>query len=113
MNKAGYRLHYRASSDRRPFDYRSYSHFKLNTRRLGSITQSGKLFYNEKKKDGDVLTLMMVLMKVNNYEPFLSSTTYNKLYEEEFNFTASIGYNKANEELIIQRATEFYNARSK
>ena len=70
-------------------------------------------FYNEKKKDGDVLTLMLILMKENNYEPFLSSTTYKKLYGEEYNFTAFIVYNKANEELIIKRATEFYNARSK
>lgn len=70
-------------------------------------------FYNEKKKDGDILTLMLVLMKENNYEPFFSSATYKKLYGEEYNFTAFIAYNKANEELIIKRATEFYNARTK
>jgi hypothetical protein len=70
-------------------------------------------FYNEKKKDGDVLTLMMVLMKENKYEPFLSSTSYKKLYGEDYNFNAFIVYNKANEELIIKRATEFYNAQAK
>ena len=70
-------------------------------------------FYNERKKDGDVLTLLMMLMKENKYEPFLSSTTYKKLYGDDYNFTAFVVYNKANEELIIKRATEFYNARSK
>jgi hypothetical protein len=45
-------------------------------------------FYNEKKKDGDILTLMLLLMKENNYGPFVSSATYKKLYSEEHSYIA-------------------------
>lgn len=70
-------------------------------------------FYNQSKKDGDILTLLIILMKENKYEPLVSSPTYKKLFGEEYNFNAWIAYNKANEELIIKRATEFYNGRSR
>ena len=70
-------------------------------------------FYNEKKKDGDILTLLNLLMLQNKYEPFMASPTYDKLYKEGSDYIAFIVYNKANEDLIIQRATQFYNARFK
>lgn len=70
-------------------------------------------FYNQSKKDGDILTLLIILMKDNKYEPLLSSQTYKKLYGEEYNFNAAIDYNNANEALIIKRATEFYNGLNK
>ncbi len=69
-------------------------------------------FYNEKKKDGDILALLNLLMRKNKYEPFMISQSYEKLYKGS-DYMAFIVYNKANEELIIQRATQFYNARAK
>jgi hypothetical protein len=69
--------------------------------------------YNFSKKDHDILTVLMLLMKDNNYQPFLSSTSYKKLYGEVGNYEAYLNYNKANEELIIKRAADFYNGVSK
>ncbi|HYM92602.1 MAG TPA: hypothetical protein VET23_00555, partial [Chitinophagaceae bacterium] len=36
--------------------------------------------YKLQRKDQDLLTLMMLLMKENNYTPFLNSPSYKKLY---------------------------------
>ena len=69
--------------------------------------------YNKQKKDGDILTLLNLLMLENKYDPFLKSATHNKLYTEEHNYTAFITFNKANEELIIKRANEFYTSVAK
>ena len=69
--------------------------------------------YNISKKDHDILTVLMLLMKDNNYQPFLSSASYKKLYGEVGNYRSFLNYNKANEELIIKRATDFYNGVSK
>jgi hypothetical protein len=69
--------------------------------------------YNITKKDLDILTLLMQLMKENEYEPFLESQSYKKLYSEESNYMSYLNFNKGNEELIIKRATDFYNATKK
>lgn len=68
--------------------------------------------YNVKKKDGDMLTVFMLLMRKHEFDPFIKSTSFRKLYGKEYNFTASLVYNKANEALIISRVTEFYNGLS-
>jgi hypothetical protein len=66
--------------------------------------------YNTDRKDRDILTVLMLLMEHNKYEPFMSSTSHTKLYAEGANyFQAHLVLNKANEDLIIQRATDFYN----
>jgi len=65
---------------------------------------------NKTKKDLDILTIFMLLMKENNYEPFLKSASYKKLYDAMADYQAYLNYNKANEDLIIQRVMEFYNA---
>jgi hypothetical protein len=65
--------------------------------------------YNKEKKDHYILTLLMLLMKNNQYPEFMNSTSYKKLYaQEEGEYAAYLVYNKANEDLIIQRATNFY-----
>lgn len=69
--------------------------------------------YNVTKKDHDILTLLMELMKDNEYGPFLQSATYKKLYGEESNYQDFLDFNKANEEMIIKRATDFYNGLQK
>ncbi len=65
--------------------------------------------YNTNKKDHDILTVLMLLMKENKYEPFVSSASYKKLYGTESNYQDYLVYNKANEVLILKRATDFYN----
>ena len=69
--------------------------------------------YNISKKDHDILTVLMILMKDHNYDPFLKSTSFGKLYANDANYGSYLNYNKANEELIIKRATDFYNEISK
>jgi hypothetical protein len=70
--------------------------------------------YNKDKKDHYILTVLLQLMKNNNYPEFVNSTGYKKLYrepktEEDYMTAFYLVYNKANEDLIIQRATNFYN----
>lgn len=69
--------------------------------------------YKASKKDRDILTLLMLLMRWNKYKPFVSSASYKKLYSDEYNYGSYIEYNTANEELIIKRATDFYNESNK
>jgi hypothetical protein len=64
--------------------------------------------YNTDKKDHDILTVFMLLMKNNNYKPFMASASFKKLYGEEASYQAYLDFNKANEELILKRASEFY-----
>ena len=71
-------------------------------------------FYNKEKKDHFILTVLLLLMKNNNYPEFVNSTGYKKLYREpkteaDYKVAFYLTYNKANEDLIIQRATNFYN----
>jgi hypothetical protein len=68
---------------------------------------------NSKFRDLDILSLMMELMKENEYEPFLASSSYKKLYADDADYRAYLNYNPANEALIIKRATDFYNANKK
>jgi len=68
---------------------------------------------NTAVKDLDLLSLLMLLMKDNEYEPFLLSGSYKKLYAEDTSYKTYLDYSKANEELIIKRATDFYNADKK
>jgi hypothetical protein len=65
---------------------------------------------NKKVKDLDMLTVLMNLMKDNEYETFLLSGSYKKLYAEETSYKSYLNYSEGNEDLIIKRATDFYNA---
>jgi hypothetical protein len=69
--------------------------------------------YNTDKKDHDLLTLLMILMKDNKYAPFEASATYKKLYGDDAMYSSYINFNSANEQLIIKRATDFYNGLKK
>ncbi|HEY9256520.1 hypothetical protein [Chitinophaga sp.] len=67
--------------------------------------------YNRDHKDKDILTLLMILMKNNEYTPFLTSSSYKKLFADtESSYRAFLHFNAANEELIITRANNFYHA---
>lgn len=69
--------------------------------------------YNVTKKDLDILTLLMEMMKDNEYEPFLMTPYYRKLYSEDSDYMSYLNYNKGNEGLIIKIAMEFYHAGNK
>jgi hypothetical protein len=67
-------------------------------------------FYKQQRKDQDILTVLLLLMLNNKYPPFMTSQSYNKLYAKEVNrYEAYLAGNTANQDLIIQRATDFYN----
>lgn len=68
-------------------------------------------FYNSDKKDHDILTLLMFLMKNNEYKPFMTSASFTKLYGEEGNAQTFLDFNKANEALILERANNFYKSK--
>lgn len=69
--------------------------------------------YSKTKADKDILTVLNLLMKKNEYKPFMESSSYKKLYETNDEYMAHINYNQANEELIIKRATEFHQSLKK
>lgn len=69
--------------------------------------------YKIDHKDHDILTVLIQLMKKNDYQPFMTSATYVKLYGSKSTYTSFINYNQANEDLIINRAEAFYNERKK
>ena len=68
---------------------------------------------NTTVKDLDLLSLLMILMKENEYEPFLLSGSYKKLYAENTSYQTYLNYSQGNEELIIKRAMDFYNGEKK
>ncbi len=65
--------------------------------------------YNEQKKDHDILTVLMLLMKNNAYQPFMVSASNKKLYaDQEASYKSYLNFNVENEALIIKRALDFY-----
>lgn len=69
-------------------------------------------FYKRDHKDRDILTVLLLLMKRAKYEPFVKSVTYEKLYGPNSTYLSYIQYNQANEDLIIQRIMNMFNAMS-
>lgn len=64
--------------------------------------------YLRDKKDHDILTVFLLLMKENKYQPFLTSSSFKKLYGDESDYSTFIAYNSANEKLILERVNDFY-----
>jgi len=70
--------------------------------------------YDMERKDHDILTVLLLLMKNNEYEPFLASSSNKKLYGDDSRYyEAYLVLNKANQDLIIKRATDYHNGISK
>jgi hypothetical protein len=71
--------------------------------------------YNISKKDHDILTVLILLMKNNDYQPFMESASNKKLFGSDGYavYDAFLNFNVPNEELIIKRATDFYNGQAK
>lgn len=98
---------------------KTYNRVGLNFKRIIEKVNGWELipylkevYLKSKKKDTDILTLFMILMRDNKYPPFLESSSWKKLYGNEDNYTAYIDFNTANAELIIARASDFYNTKS-
>jgi len=68
-------------------------------------------YYKENKKDKDVLTTLMLLMKKGKYADFVKSQSYKNLYGVADNYESSMAFNKANEELTLQRAQAYYHSK--
>jgi hypothetical protein len=64
--------------------------------------------YKIKRKDHDILTVLMLLMKEGKYQPFLKSTMYSKLYGNDAHWLAHLIANKANQDLIMERAMAYF-----
>lgn len=69
--------------------------------------------YKAKRYDQDILTMLMFMMKEGKFEPFMKSQSYEKLYGEQSNYRGYIEANKANQDLVCDRALAFYKSRKK
>ena len=67
--------------------------------------------YNTDRKDHDILTVLMLLMEKNKYPDFVASASYKKLYSSDAQYDAYIELNKPNEDLILQRADNFFKSK--
>jgi len=70
-------------------------------------------FYRTDKKDKDLLTVCLLLMKRGKFAPFLNSVSFKKLYGMDGNHETALDYHKANEDLIITRAMAYYKEQKK
>lgn len=67
--------------------------------------------FQRDKKDCDILTVLMTLMKEGKYKPFLESVSYKKLYgNEESSYKAFLVANGANKQLVVDRASAYYKS---
>ncbi|RYG68546.1 hypothetical protein EON80_11440 [bacterium] len=67
--------------------------------------------YRRDRKDHDILTVMLILMKDGKDIPFSKTITYRKLYGPDADFTSYIVSNRANQDLVLQRAKAYYQRR--
>lgn len=68
-------------------------------------------YYQENKKDKDVLTTLMLLMRKGNFSDFIKSKSFRNLYGLADNYESSITFNKANEALILQRSQNYFHSK--
>ena len=66
--------------------------------------------YKIKRKDHDILTALMILMKEGQYPDFINSASFTKLYGENSNYKGFLEANAANQQLIMDRAMAFYKS---
>ncbi|RYZ93238.1 MAG: hypothetical protein EOP06_01700 [Proteobacteria bacterium] len=65
--------------------------------------------YLRDRKDNDLLTVMLILMKDGKDAAFAKTITYQKLYGPDANFTSYIDANRANQDLVVKRAMAYYH----
>ena len=69
--------------------------------------------YKLKRKDHDVLTLLMLLMKEGDFSEFKASASYTKLFGENANYKSFLDASPANQKLIMERAMTYYKSKTK
>lgn len=70
--------------------------------------------YKLQKKDHDILTVLMLLMRNSGYKPFVASSLYKSLYADEHaSYKSSVDWTFENEALIIKLSNNFYNGLGK
>ncbi len=67
-------------------------------------------FYTTKdKKDKDILTLLLILVREGSYYPFVRSNIYRDLYGDKSITNPYIEYSPTNEDYVIKTATNYYS----
>ncbi len=65
--------------------------------------------YNRDRRDNDVLTVLMLLMKDGGYGPFMYTPVYMKMYgDEDASYRMFLDANAANRKLILDYAMAYY-----
>lgn len=67
--------------------------------------------YVRDRKDHDILTLLMILMKENKFPAFLKSSTHKKLYGDEDNYMSFVLATPAIQKETINWATGLYKSK--
>lgn len=67
--------------------------------------------YNRDKKDHDILTLLMILMKDGKYAPFLKSSQYKGLYGDENNYRSFLMATPETQRSVLKMATAYYHTK--
>lgn len=67
--------------------------------------------YKKKRYDHDILSVLMILMKEGKYQPFMKSTSFQKLYSESASYQAFLVANRENQDLIMSRAAAYYKTK--
>lgn len=68
--------------------------------------------YNTGEKDPDLLTVLLLLMKKNEYRLFMMSPTVQELYGPKSNYQTAVPLNPENEKIILTMAMEFFHSLS-
>ncbi|MNK13696.1 hypothetical protein D3C87_317830 [compost metagenome] len=66
-------------------------------------------FYERNPRDKDILTTLLLLLKVAKLSDFEQSKIYAKLYGPDTNYESWINFSEVNVHYIIETATAYYN----
>lgn len=67
--------------------------------------------YRSTRRDHDILTVLMILMKDAKYRPFVSTQAYRKLFGDQARYEAFLPATPANQNMVLNMATTFYRSR--
>jgi hypothetical protein len=81
--------------------------------RLNELIPALETEYKRSRKDHDILSVLLILMKEGKYQPFLSSPMYKKLYGDQENYWASITATMANQRSILNMASAYFRSRTR
>lgn len=67
--------------------------------------------YNVGKKDNDILTTLMLLMRQGKYQPFIASNLYKTLYSKDKSYYEGVDVNADRVKFVLRTAQSFYQAK--